>query len=203
MQHLAELADAALPVHEGPGTVGHRRHREDHVGGAGHLGLAHLEGHDEAGLLDGLTRERGVGEVGGVDATHDQATQLACGSSSHDGVAVATDCVGQVVDAPRGGEVDPGTRVGDRAAAREQCGQRTGLDGATVTGTARDPGDPGAGRHRELGDGGESTGNGSHPFADQDQRIAVEGDAGVMCQCLDRGRLVAGSGRDQGAGHLV
>ena len=122
-----------------------RRDREDHVGGAGHVGLAQLErDHERRGLDRGAGRGRVAGVVG-VDATDDQAAELAGDQGGDDRVGVAADRVGQVVDAPVGGGVDAGGRVGDRAAAGQQVGQAAGLDRTAVTGTTRDPGQPGTG----------------------------------------------------------
>ena len=89
---------------------------------------------------------RRVAGVVGVDAADDQATELARDQRGDDRVGVAAGGLGQVVDAPVGGGVDPGGGVGDRAAAGQQVGQAAGLDRTAVAGAARDPGQPGAGR---------------------------------------------------------
>ena len=60
-----------------PGLSLDRRDREDDVGGAGHVGLAELErDHERRGRDRGAGRGRVAGVVG-VDATDDQATELA------------------------------------------------------------------------------------------------------------------------------
>ena len=98
-----------------------------------------------------VERGAGAGRVGGVvgvDAAHDHGTQRAVGERGDDRVGVATSGLGDLVDAPGGGHVDAGSGIGDRPAAGQQGRQAAGLDRATVTGTARHPGEPGAGSAR-------------------------------------------------------
>ena len=203
MQHLAELADAALPVHEGAGTVGDRRDREHDIGGTGHLGGTHLQRYDEAGRLDGRACESRVVEVGRVDATDDQSAELAGRRSSDDGVAVAADGLGEVLDTPGGGQVDPGGSVGDRTATGQQVGQRTRFHGSAVTRATRHPGDPCTGGAGQSGHGGESAGRGRGALTHEQQGVLVERDVVVMGEGVERGSLLARTGRDQRAGHLV
>ena len=91
------------------------------------------------------TEGRGVGRVVGVDAAHDQAVNLAGVDGGDDLVGVAAGRLGQAVDAPRGGGVDPGGSIGDRTAAGQQVGQAPGLDRTPVAGASRHPGQLGAG----------------------------------------------------------
>ena len=128
VEHRVEGSRATLPGHEHAGLVAHRGDREHDVGGAGHLGLAQVEGDHERGGLDRGAGGSGIGRVVGVDAADDQAAELTVDQRGHDRVGVAADGLGQGVDAPGGGGVDAGGGVGDRAAAGQQVGQAAGLD---------------------------------------------------------------------------
>ena len=149
VQHLAELTDPALPVHERAGLVGRpappgtRRRRRGSPRRRAPRGDT-----TKPAASTALRARRRVVQVGGVHATDDQAAELAGGGRGDDGVAVPAGGLGQVLDAPCGGQVDPRGGVGDRTATGQQGRQRAGLDGAPVTRAARDPRDAGTGDRR-------------------------------------------------------
>ena len=195
-KHRLERARAALPVHERAGLVGDRRDREHHVGGAGHVGLAQLEGdHEARGVERGAGRGR-VGGVVGVDAADDQAAELAGGQGRDDRVGVAAGGLGQRVDAPGGGGVDARGGVGDRAAAGQQVGQAAGLDRAAVAGAARHPGQPGAGRARRAAAAAVSApGTVASRSPTRITRVLSMPCSPCVDQGVERRGLVAGRGR--------
>ena len=81
----------------------------------------------------------------------------------------------------RGGGVDAGRGVGDRAAAGQQVRQAAGLDRAAVTGPTRHPGEPGAGLARPARPRRCSApGDGRQPLADQDHRGLVDAVLGLL-----------------------
>ncbi len=121
----------------------------------------------------------------------------------HDRVGVAAGLLGQAVDAPGGGDVDPGPGVGQRAAAGQQLGQAAGLDGTAVAGPARHPGQPGAGLRGQRDRGGVGAGRGREPLAEQDHRGAVDAVVALGAERLERGGLLARDDRDQLAVHLA
>ncbi len=194
-----EVARAAVPRHERAGLVGHRGDRQDDVGHAGHVGLAQLEADHEAGRVEGGAEGGGVGGVVGVDAADHEAAEVALGERGDDGVAVAADLGGQRLHAPRGGHVDAGRGLGERASAGQQVGQGTGLDRTAVTGAARAPR---RGGHRcrrgEVGRGASAPrGCCGEALADEDDRVLGDAVLGVR-ERADGLDLGAGGGRRRG-----
>ena len=182
-----------------PGLVDDRGHREDDVGRAGHVGLAQLErDHERRGVERGAERRRVRGVVG-VDAADDEPAELTGVDRGDDLVGVAARRLGQRLEAPGGGHVDPGLGVGDRAAAGQQVREAAGLDRAAVARTPRDPGQPGAGARREPGRGRQRARRGRQPLADHDHRGRVERVVAGQAERVEGRGLVAGCGRDQGA----
>ena len=110
----------ALPVDERAGLVGDRARPGRPRRRPGSRRSRAARGRPRTGGGDGRAGGRGVGGVVGVDATDDQAAELAGGEGGDDRVGVAALGLGQAVDAPGGGDVDAGgrrRRPGGRRAA--------------------------------------------------------------------------------------
>ncbi len=196
-EHLLERARSPLPGHEHAGLVGDRGHREDHVGAAGHFGLAQLQSNHERRRRDGRPSGGRVGGVVRVDTADHQAAEVTGDQGGDDRVAVAARGLGQVVDAPGGGGIDARRGLGHGTATGQQGRQAAGLDRTAVTRPAGHPSQPGSGLLRQRRRGRQGTWHGRQPLADQDHGGLVDAVVGVSEQSVQRCRLGAGSGRHQ------
>ena len=130
-----------------------------------------------------LQRRRRIGQVGRVDARHDQGAELAAGGGGEDRRGVAAGLAGQRALAPGPGHLGAGRGVGHRPADGQQPGQGAGLDRAALAGPAGHPGQPRARRGREPGHRGQRARHLGQPLADQDHRARrVERLAGALPQ---------------------
>jgi hypothetical protein len=163
----------------------------------GHVGLAQLERDDDSRGPQCGAECRRVGRVVGVDTAHDQSAQLPSGDRVDDRVRVPPRLIWEAVDAPGGGRIDARRGVGDRASARQEVRQASGLECTPVAGTAGHPGEPRPRRAREPGDRGERARDGRHPLADQDHARGAELDVIAFCQPGDDITLGSRPGGDQ------
>ena len=91
----------ALPVDERAGLVGDRRDREDHVGGAGHVGLAQLEATTNRAASRAARVAAGSAVSSGSTPPMTSPPSSPAASGGHDRVGVAALGVGQVRRRPR------------------------------------------------------------------------------------------------------
>src|SRR6266581_2156984 len=117
--------------------------------------------------------EPDVGEVGRVDAGHDQAGELARGGGFEDLVGVAAGLARQYpgFQAPGAGQFRAGAGVADEPAAGQQVGQAADLDGAAVAGPAGYPCQPRTGLGGERRGRGQPTRYRRQPLADEQDRV--------------------------------
>jgi hypothetical protein len=144
VQGQVERAPAPLPGDVPARLLGGRRDRKDHVGMRRDGAVADFEADDEAGTVEGLGRERGIAEVGRIDATDDQGGECSVARGLQDCCGVASGDAGQG-GVPHALDLSASRGVGHRTAAGQQRGQRTRIDRAELAGPARHPGELRAG----------------------------------------------------------
>lgn len=203
----------ALPVQEGAGLLGDRRHRQHHVGVLGDRGRPQFQRDHERGPGQRLLGEGRVRQVVHADAADHQRVQVAAGRGGQDLVGVATEPGRQVGHPPDRGGLGPGGQHGHRAAAGEQAGQGARLHRAPLAGPARHPGELRPGRVGQAQRGGQAAGHLGEPLADQDHRAGaaqrvraapgVVGEDVVAGQCGQPLGLGAGGGGQQRAAQLA
>ena len=198
-----EQARPALPGHEHARLVDRRGDREDDVGRARHVGLPQLESDHERRGLERGAESRGVSGVVGVDAADDEATERTGVDRGDDLVGVPAGRLGQGLEAPGRGHVDPGPGVPDWAAAGQQVREAAGLDRAAVTRPSRHPSQPGAGARRQPERRGQRARRRRQPLADHDHRGRVERVVTRHAERVERRGLVAWRCRDERAAHLA
>jgi hypothetical protein len=162
----------------------------------------HLQADQEADLAQGLQRRRRVRQVVRVDPADDQRAELARRGGVEDLGGGAARRRGQRAGGQAPDPLDVGACgvVGDRATARQQRGQGTGLDRAALPRPTRHPADGGAGALGEPGDSREQARHLGGPLPDEDDAPTGEGlddVRGDVRQVGEHGRLGARHRADQ------
>ena len=140
----------ALPVEEGAGLLGDRGDRQHHVGALGDLAGPLLQADQEADRCPSASRARaGSGRSAASTPPTTSAASSPAAAASMIWPVSRPKPVRQGRQAPDRGDLVAGPRVGDRAAAGQQPGQRARLDRAALAGPARNP------RQRGAGGGGQ------------------------------------------------
>src|SRR5699024_8726698 len=105
-----------------------------------------------------------------VDAADQQSAERTVGRSGEDLGVVASRRGRELVDTPDSGDVHTRLGLRRRATPGEQTGQQPDLYRPTVSGTARHPGEPGAGGLDELEQRGVPAGHHAQALTGEDDR---------------------------------